>query len=497
MDEACTTQQRATPAAATGPASGPTSGPTRDPTCGPTCDPTCDPTLDAALDALTAAVDALTEPLRTRLDGPQAAATLLRIDGLAGRLTAVAASLVPTVEADGWWAVGGARSSVAWLAGAGRMSFTRARSLVSTGRAMRDDLPTAAQAAINGSLPLDHLQILARRTVTSPLRRQALDDATSGCGERFLLAQADLLGAEQYTTLVRRWASAADPEADERGYAEATEREFLQLSTTTCGVHLAGFLTTDHGAAVRAALGAVMRPPSGSAPRTTTQRRAHGLVDLARLTLDHGLLGTGAAVRPHISCVVDLDTLRRAIDCDPFDRGSVGAARPGMNPSGTSQSGTSSSGGRQSRVVGPHLPPVADIERFAVAELLGSGPVPPSVLARLACDSEITRIVFGPESQVIDAGRAERTFSGARRRAIIARDQTCRYPGCDAPPALGELHHIDHWARDGGRTDTNAGILLCWHHHAVIHRRGIEISRAPSGGWAFTDRAGAELPSAA
>ncbi len=136
------------------------------------------------------------------------------------------------------------------------------------------------------------------------------------------------------------------------------------------------------------------------------------------------------------------------------------------------------------------LAPVADVERFAVGEIVGTGPIPVSVLARLACDSEISRIVFGPDSQVINVGRAERIFSGPRRRAIIARDQTCRYPGCNAPPSLGELHHLDWWARDGGETDINAGILLCWHHHDLVHRLRIEIRRSPTGGWLFLTRHG-------
>ena len=75
-------------------------------------------------------------------------------------------------------------------------------------------------------------------------------------------------------------------------------------------------------------------------------------------------------------------------------------------------------------------------------------------------------------------------------RAIIARDQTCRYPGCNAPPSLGELHHLDWWARDGGETDINSGILLCWHHHDLVHRLRIEIRRSPTGGWLFLTRHG-------
>ncbi len=136
---------------------------------------------------------------------------------------------------------------------------------------------------------------------------------------------------------------------------------------------------------------------------------------------------------------------------------------------------------------------VGDVERFGVAELIGTGPIPDSVLARLACDSQITRVVFGPESQVLNVGRTERTYSGHKRRAIIARDLHCRYPGCDAPPAMSEIHHIEHWVRDTGETNVATGVLLCWAHHGHVHDAGIEIRRDDDGRWKFTDRHGHPL----
>ncbi|MFI5287277.1 MAG: HNH endonuclease signature motif containing protein [Candidatus Dormibacteria bacterium] len=32
------------------------------------------------------------------------------------------------------------------------------------------------------------------------------------------------------------------------------------------------------------------------------------------------------------------------------------------------------------------------------------------------------------------------------------RDQGCRFPGCDRPPAWTDGHHIIHWS-DGGPTE--------------------------------------------
>jgi hypothetical protein len=110
-------------------------------------------------------------------------------------------------------------------------------------------------------------------------------------------------------------------------------------------------------------------------------------------------------------------------------------------------------------------------------------------LDKLACDGELNRYIFGPRSEILDVGRAERTFTEARRSAIIARDRYCRYPGCSAPPAISECHHVKHWGRDGGGTSVANGILLCWFHHGYVHRRGIEIRRRGSK-WAFTDATG-------
>ncbi|MFC0682339.1 HNH endonuclease signature motif containing protein, partial [Lysobacter korlensis] len=53
----------------------------------------------------------------------------------------------------------------------------------------------------------------------------------------------------------------------------------------------------------------------------------------------------------------------------------------------------------------------------------------------------------------------------------------CRFPGCDRPPSWCEAHHLDEWARDGGRTDVADGILLCRHHHMLIHNNAWRIKR--------------------
>jgi hypothetical protein len=86
----------------------------------------------------------------------------------------------------------------------------------------------------------------------------------------------------------------------------------------------------------------------------------------------------------------------------------------------------------------------------------------------LGCDGSISRIITGPEGQILDSGRATRSFTAAQRRAIIARDRHCQHGHCDTPAAWCDIHHKTHWA-DGGPTSIDNGILLCGRHHRHTH----------------------------
>jgi hypothetical protein len=98
---------------------------------------------------------------------------------------------------------------------------------------------------------------------------------------------------------------------------------------------------------------------------------------------------------------------------------------------------------------------------------------------RWACDCSITRILM-QDSVVIDVGRAERTIKGPRRRALIARDQHCQWPGCERPASWCDGHHLVHWNRGGGGEIENQ-VLLCHRHHWLVHEGEWQLVKTEDG----------------
>ena len=88
---------------------------------------------------------------------------------------------------------------------------------------------------------------------------------------------------------------------------------------------------------------------------------------------------------------------------------------------------------------------------------------------------------LGGPSLPLDVGVSS-DIPAAIRRAVILRDQHCRFPGgCDQPAAACEVHHLTHKA-DGGKTSVKDCALFCTHHHqVVIHRWGWTVILNPDG----------------
>jgi hypothetical protein len=210
------------------------------------------------------------------------------------------------------------------------------------------------------------------------------------------------------------------------GDERVRSRRNLHASVTFGGmVRVDGDLDPESGetllTALRAVLDADARNRSDQDQRTPAQRRADGLTEICRQWLDRSDRPLAGGERPHLTVTVPLASL-------PSDA-------------------------------------------LGVADLDHAGPVDPEAARRLGCDATITRVVLSGRSEPLDVGRRTPVIPPAMRRAVIVRDQHCRFPGCDRPKTWCDSHHVKHWA-DGGDTALPNLLLLCRPHHRMVHERG-------------------------
>ncbi|GAB15200.1 hypothetical protein ARGLB_083_00890 [Arthrobacter globiformis NBRC 12137] len=103
-----------------------------------------------------------------------------------------------------------------------------------------------------------------------------------------------------------------------------------------------------------------------------------------------------------------------------------------------------------------------------------TGPVTASTIRKIACDADIIPVLLGSQGRILDIGRTTRIFPPHIRKALNARDQGCAFPNCTIPASWCEAHHITYWSRRGP-TSTDNGVLLCTHHHHLIHKEQWKI----------------------
>jgi uncharacterized protein DUF222/HNH endonuclease len=240
--------------------------------------------------------------------------------------------------------------------------------------------------------------------------------------EAALIDKAEENSPGKFHHICRHFRHAADRKGYEAEQAELVENRWLSLSSVEDGSLLInGVLDPVGGAALRTALQPLARKSGAHDDRNLERRQADALVELA----------SGGEQKAQIQVTSSIETLL----------GLSGAA---------------------------------------AAEMEFSLPVSSTTVERLACDSSIARVLLDSESTVIDVGRSKRVVSEPARRALRARDGSCRWPGCDRNASYTAAHHLVHWIH-GGTTDLDNLILLCHRHHWMVHEGKWQLVRGDDG----------------
>jgi Domain of unknown function (DUF222)/HNH endonuclease len=288
----------------------------------------------------------------------------------------------------------------------------------------------------------EHVRV-AGRLAAFPLTAAAFRRGELSYSKVRAVTRVEDVSREAELVDLARAASAAQLDRIVRAYARCVEverpdvrRRFVSLDPDDDGTWvLRGRLGAEEAAVVQEALGRFAEFERGSAEPpedaesapTVGERTADALVAMAGRAVAGG---SGPARRPEVTVLVDVEALA-AEDSAP---------------------------GR--------------------SELEGGTPLATETARRLCCDAGIV-VSTHRNGKVLDVGRRRRTISPALQRALRARDGCCQFPGCTNHRFV-DAHHIKHWAR-GGDTSLENLVLLCGHHHRLVHEGGFTLERARDG----------------
>ncbi|MGW8282195.1 MAG: DUF222 domain-containing protein [Gemmatimonadota bacterium] len=345
------------------------------------------------------------------------------------------------------WELGGHRTCAHWLAFRTGIDLGAARQRVRAARALAD-LPETSAAMSRGELSFSAVRALTR--VATPENETDLLDLARGCT------------AAQLERIVRGFKLGSRQDEAEREQARHESREFSVFPDEEGMYVVRGHLTPEIGAlvmrAVESASDALFRergpagePENGSSEpseRAAAQRRADAIGLVAERAMAVGL-GASEANDARISGTrAERYQVVLHVDSETLSAEGSGLGR---------------------------------------SELEDGTRVSAETSRRLACDASVVPIRRGTDGSVLDLGRKTRTIPPSLRRALETRDRGCRFPGCGL--RFTDAHHLKHWA-DGGETTLDNLVLLCSHHHRLVHEEGWKVEWRGEGRPAFLDRRG-------
>jgi Domain of unknown function (DUF222) len=354
-----------------------------------------------------------------------------------GQLTRLAGAL----DASGGSAESGHKSASAFLRGECRVTPGRAAELVAVARGLRR-LPRTEAALATGRISFDQAQLIVRALADVD------DEDTATLAEQVLLEVAPGLDVGRLRQFGEEIAYRAAPDKAEERERKRWEKRYLSFGLTLddTGAISGSCGDTASFEIVRTAAEAFAPPGGQFETRTAAQRRMDGLVTACKVALNTGAAQQRHGAAPHVSVLVRDETLAQA----------AGAAWAATAPPARTGHGA----------------------MLTARQVLA-----------MCCGAQISAIRW-QDGLPLDVGRAARTEPPGLRRALEARDPTCRWSGCDAPGMWCTGHHIKGW-RSGARTSLDEIVLLCHvHHDYFIHQLGWTISGDPNGLLRFHHPAG-------
>ncbi len=340
---------------------------------------------------------------------------------------------------------------------AGEISAQHAQVLVEHARRLPGALAAAVAADCGGSVGLADDEAVERAQFA--VACQALQARVLPTARRNTVARTH--------TQANRVVLAIDAEGVQRRRREALCTRDVYVSDQLDGMSvLIARMATEHAHAILSGLDATAKADQTS-PLTMGERRTEALLDAvlaadcpARTRADE------PRMRAHLDLVIDLPTLL--------------ALRHELAPS----HGLATDDGL----------PVHDSETGSVcgeARLRGVGAIPAVAVRELLADPEVAitlrRMICDPTTgHLLDYGRRTYAIPDRLREFIVARDRTCRFPGCRKRADRCQIDHAMAFDEGGSTSPANLGALCVRHHQLKTHARWRITSSEPDGACTWT-----------
>jgi hypothetical protein len=480
----------------------------------PTGQPSADSTfrvpvsVTEALGALQAALSFLASVDATALTGAEQADCLRALGRAESTHLAATTSMVSAFSAGQGYEADGARSARAWLRWQTQVSSAAAGYTMAWSRRLAQH-PDVAAALAAGVVSPSYARLICELTDRVPAEHRGEADQIllGAVGDGAVLR--DLPGlAEQ---VLRRLAPPDDDDADDEGDEFGQRRLRLARHYQGWG-HLDADLTPAASQALQAVLDALGRPAGPEDARSQDQRDhdvleqlcrqfiAAGLPERAgqptrielRMTLDQ-LLGLPGADPASTAWAAQAPPPPGA-DCDasivPVVTGHIDAAL--LQQLAATRLASATNAALDSTADGP----------TAVGPATAASPTTAGMAIRTAAQLTIrdaiellsgpgglagylrTGLLSGPAASIslpLDIGKPTDTVPPYLRRAIIARDQHCAFPGCTIPASRCQVHHLIPRSEGGPTSLQNCWLGCDFHHLIAIHQWGWKVTLNPDG----------------
>ena len=346
-----------------------------------------------------------------------------------------------------------------------RLAPQTAQDRIDVARALNNHLHQVKDALASGEISLAHANVIARETwrvIDDGIDKNALEEL-----ERRVIAQAEFGTPGQVGKFIKKSIAEIAPENFEKAVTRDRELRNVRIYPEPNGMAtLVAFLPAEDAQTIKLAIEKRERICKSSQGDFTSNNASNPLTAqlMADLEAEVEATETVSSIRGLLSDARKADALTAiAANYLNENKDDGKAHRRPVSVSLTID-----------------LPTLLGLANNP-GELQGYGAIPASVARSLAADGKWRRFITDPTTgNLLDCGRETYKPSQQLVDFLMARDRTCRFPGCAQPGHRTDIDHAIPWEEGGTTSPQNLG-LLCRRHHQMKTHGGWRVKSFADG----------------